>query len=200
MNFCSFEMLDERDVAIGATRETGTILSFAVRTEHRGLARNASLRGHTRFELDSNGSCGQAARQTVAGSQKQFESVLRSLNGKTKNYVLVTESRELEVTDVVQKKRDDDMVSENIVTLGIDLTRQVPGVQTDARSACSIERKAKDFSVVKTRPPSKPLNQRLGPGEVVDCITLIFRQDESPFDGDGYSVAAAQTESGYAAF
>ena len=86
------------------------------------------------------------------------------------------------------------MVSENIVTLGIDLTGQVPGVQTDARSACSIERKAKNFSVVKTRPPSKPLNQRLGPGEVVDCINSIFGQGDSPFDGDGNCVAAAEAE------
>jgi hypothetical protein len=29
-----FETLHESDVAIGATRETGTILSFAVRAEH----------------------------------------------------------------------------------------------------------------------------------------------------------------------
>jgi hypothetical protein len=86
------------------------------------------------------------------------------------------------------------MVSENMVTLGIDLTSQVPGVQTDARSASSMERKAKDFSVVKTRPPSKPLHQRLGPGEVVDCINSIFGQGDSPFDGDGYSVAAAEAE------
>jgi hypothetical protein len=86
------------------------------------------------------------------------------------------------------------MVPVNIVALGIDLTGQVPGVQTDARSTSSIERKAKDFSVVKTRPPSKPLNQRLGPGEVVDGINSIFGQDESPFDGDRYSVAAAEAE------
>jgi hypothetical protein len=91
------------------------------------------------------------------------------------------------------------MVSENIVTPGIDLTGQVPGVQTDARSTCSIERKTKDFSIVKTRPPPKPLNQRLGPGEVVDGINSIFEQGDSPFDGDGYSVAAAEAEGCYAA-
>ena len=91
------------------------------------------------------------------------------------------------------------MLSENIVTLGIYLTGQVPGVQADARSACSIERKAKDFRVVKTRPPSKPLNQRLGPGEVVDCINSIFGQGDSPFDGNGYSIAAAEAEGCYAA-
>ena len=91
------------------------------------------------------------------------------------------------------------MLSENIVTLGIYLTGQVPGVQADLRSACSIERKAKDFSVVKTRPPSKPRNQRLGPGEVVDCINSIFGQDESPFDRERDSVAAAEAEGCYAA-
>jgi hypothetical protein len=37
MNFCVLETLHERDIAIGATRETGTILGFAVRTEHSGL-------------------------------------------------------------------------------------------------------------------------------------------------------------------
>ena len=111
----------------------------------------------------------------------------------------MAEARQLEVSYVIQEKRDDNMVLENIVALGIDLAGHIPGVQTNARSACSIERNAEDFSVVKTRPPSKPLNQRLGPGEVVDCITLIFGQDDSPLYGDGYSVAATEAEGCYAA-
>ncbi len=91
------------------------------------------------------------------------------------------------------------MVPENIVAFGIDLSGQVPGVQTNARSARSIERNVKDFGVVKTRPPCKPLNQRWGPGEVVDCIKLIVGQDDSPFDGDGHCVAATEAEGRYAA-
>ena len=93
MNLRFIETLHEYDVAIGATRETGTILRFAVRTEHRGLARNASLRGHTRFELDSNGSGVQGSRESVTRIETQLKSILQSRNAETKNYVLVTESR-----------------------------------------------------------------------------------------------------------
>src|SRR5271169_6260811 len=67
-------------------------------------------------------------------------------------------------------------------------------MQTNARSARSIERYAKDFSIVKTRPPPKPFNQRLGTREVVDCVNLIVGQDDLPFDGDGYCIAAAEAE------
>ena len=75
------------------------------------------------------------------------------------------------------------MIPKKVVTLGIDLTGQVPGVQTNARSARSIERNANDFSILKTRPPPKPLDQSLRAGEVVDCINLIIGQVHSPFDG-----------------
>jgi hypothetical protein len=34
MNFRLFETLHERDVAVGATRETGSILGCALRTKH----------------------------------------------------------------------------------------------------------------------------------------------------------------------
>jgi len=58
-----------------------------------GLARNASLRGHTRFELDSNGSGVHGAREPVTRIETQLKSIPHSRNSETKNYVLVTESR-----------------------------------------------------------------------------------------------------------
>jgi hypothetical protein len=93
MNSRFFETFHECEVAIGATRETVPILGFAVRTEHRGLARKASLRGHTRFELDSNGSGVQGARESVTRIETQLKSILQSRNAETKNYVLLSESR-----------------------------------------------------------------------------------------------------------
>jgi hypothetical protein len=125
-----------------------------------------------------------------------LQSILQSRNGEAENYVLVTESPQLQVTDVFQKKRDDDMLWGDIVSLGINVTGYFPSLHANAPSSRAIQRDAKDFSVVKTRPAPKPLNERLRPGEVVDCSELIFGQDGSPFDGDGDSVAAAEAEGG----
>src|SRR6202020_1982830 len=73
-----------------------------------------------------------------------------------------------------------------------------PKLNSDARTSAPVERDAQNLTVAKARPPSEPLNQRLGSSDFVNCVRH-FAQDKLPLDGERHGVAAAEAQRRYSA-